>query len=345
MAADGNTAARLTRLDFLRGVAASAVILFHYHTLFARPGAEVAGPAAMPLKAWLWPLYDHGNLAVPFFWLLSGMVFYQAYGGRPADLKTFFWRRFARLYPLHFATLLVMVALNTISLSAFGYPVGVNDSVFSFLKQIFLATHWFDANHRSFNYPIWSVSMEVIAYAVFYVFLRYCRRTWCELICFAVVFTTSALWLANYQLTCIALFFIGCIVIRAASSIRQEAANLLLICSVVSCVIVYVSPFHKHLALAVQYWLFPAALLLVAKGDLQRKPIGFTWLGECSYSIYLIHVPMLTATSMLIASTGYNPATHSWFLVFFVALVFCIARVSYSRFEMPARNYIANSVF
>lgn len=340
MRADEGQAKRLTRLDVLRGIAASAVILFHYHTLFAAPGSAVIVTQGLPWQSFLWPIYTYGNLAVPFFWLLSGIVFQHSYGTAPITLRSFFVRRFARLYPLHFATLMIMAALNLLSLVVFRHPVGEGNNLPNFVEQLLMASHWVGAGHRSFNYPIWSVSMEVLAYAAFFLFLRFTGRGFPRLIVVAALASATALGFANYQATCVALFFLGCIVIRVAPLVEMRLALLGAVAAAAVIGAIALSPFARHTLLAAEYGLFPALLLVVAKVDLTRPPIGMTWLGDLSYGIYLTHVPLLTIVGMAFEGGVPNPARQPWFLVAFIGLVLVVAALSYRWLERPAQRLI-----
>ena len=156
---------RLGRLDLLRGLASLSVVLFHYAAFFVDPGQAAVGVIAQPWRAALWPFYDHGGLAVQFFWILSGIVFMRVYAPI-ADTVTatdFALRRFARLYPLHLITLLLMAGFNGVNLAIFGQPLLPTNDAYHFVLQLFLASDWgFEAGH-SFNFPIWSVSMEIVA--------------------------------------------------------------------------------------------------------------------------------------------------------------------------------------
>jgi peptidoglycan/LPS O-acetylase OafA/YrhL len=86
---------RLDAITGLRWWAAFAVFLFHVRNIvpLPLPLAEVAA---------------FGYLGVAFFFVLSGFVL--TWSWRPdVDKRTFYWRRFSRVYPLHVVTLLIAI--------------------------------------------------------------------------------------------------------------------------------------------------------------------------------------------------------------------------------------------
>ena len=92
------TSARTPRLDSLTSLrwwAALAVFFFHVRNIVPMPGpiGEIA---------------RYGNFGVAFFFILSGFVL--TWSWRPdVGIGTFYWRRFARIFPLHVITLIVAV--------------------------------------------------------------------------------------------------------------------------------------------------------------------------------------------------------------------------------------------
>ena len=77
-------------LDALRGIAASLIVLLHFGTW---EGWENASSRS------IW------SIAVPFFFILSGFVLTNSIRyNNSINIKEFFVKRFARLYPVHFFT-------------------------------------------------------------------------------------------------------------------------------------------------------------------------------------------------------------------------------------------------
>lgn len=86
---------RLNGITGLRWWAAFAVFCHHFLNLAPLPPI-VAGYAKF------------GSLGVTFFFVLSGFVLTWSWNAA-TDRRTFYWRRFARIYPLHLITLLLAV--------------------------------------------------------------------------------------------------------------------------------------------------------------------------------------------------------------------------------------------
>src|SRR5476651_1230145 len=114
---------KLASLEITRFFCALAVVLWHYQYYFFVPGS-LSARQSLPFYEVLSIFYNAGYYAVDWFWVLSGYVFFMKYCDVLADEKmsagTFFGRRFSRLYPLHLLTLLLVIALQILSLSAFG---------------------------------------------------------------------------------------------------------------------------------------------------------------------------------------------------------------------------------
>jgi peptidoglycan/LPS O-acetylase OafA/YrhL len=100
-------------IDLLRGLAAITILIWHYHHFFLLDHADIGGSAIadrsiQPLYRLLFPIYDNGFWAVSGFWVISGFVFSHVYAGKVTAAGEFAGARFARLYPLHFITLITI---------------------------------------------------------------------------------------------------------------------------------------------------------------------------------------------------------------------------------------------
>lgn len=173
-----NTIERFYSLDVLRGIAAFSLVFWHWqHFFFSGTNPGTFDVTRLPFFEWVFVLYTKGWLAVDLFFSLSGFVFYWLYSRRVAEgvisPGKFALLRFSRLYPLHFATLLI-VAVSQIYLinsrgSYFVYP---NNDGKHFLLNLLFASSWGIEHGYSFNGPSWSVSVKVLLYAFFFACCR-----------------------------------------------------------------------------------------------------------------------------------------------------------------------------
>ena len=162
------TALSLTPTTPPRGLAAISILFWHYHNFI-----EVER-SAQPLYIIFKPFYEYGELAVLCFWIISGFVFAHVYIKHRGTGKEFFINRFARLYPLHFLTLLVVAGLQILSLHQTGmYQIYQYNDLYHFVLNLLFIPHWGFQEGRSFNAPIWSVSVELLIYLIFWFVLPF----------------------------------------------------------------------------------------------------------------------------------------------------------------------------
>jgi len=165
-------------LDNLRGLASLSVVVFHYkHFYFSAPGALASDfdPSTQPFYSFLKIFYNMGYNAVQLFFVISGFVFFFVYYKSLCDQKLsgfhYFVVRFSRLYPLHAATLLIVALGQWNSIRVTGqFTVYPYNDFYHFVLQLFFASHWGLQLGESFNGPVWSLSLEVVVYFVFYVY-------------------------------------------------------------------------------------------------------------------------------------------------------------------------------
>ncbi len=150
-------AVKTPRLDALTGLrwwAAFFVFLYHMQVFASLP---------KPISS----VFLNGYLGVTFFFVLSGFVL--TWSARPnVPNSTFYWRRFARIWPLHIVTLAlalpVFYTLGNISEGSFLKPVDVG----AILLSVVLLQAW-NSNTAVFfagNPAAWTLSVEMLFYAI-----------------------------------------------------------------------------------------------------------------------------------------------------------------------------------
>ncbi|MFF6773900.1 acyltransferase family protein [Streptomyces sp. NPDC012637] len=142
-------------LTGLRWFAAFGVFLFHTY------GYAKEAPALMRLMS-------TGYEGVVFFFVLSGFV--MAWVARPEDTPArYYWRRFARIWPLLAVTTLVFAVLEKEWLRL---PVSTADVVWT----LTLAQAWSTDHFYSLNIVTWTLSVEAFFYLLFPFLFRLLTR-------------------------------------------------------------------------------------------------------------------------------------------------------------------------
>jgi peptidoglycan/LPS O-acetylase OafA/YrhL len=159
-------------LTSLRGIAALIVVVHHfaYYTL----------PQTGKFLSSYSHFFKNGYLCVDFFFILSGFIMAYVYTNdfygqvNKSDYWKYLRARFARIYPLHLFTLLVLVGLELIKMIMLGGNAFTDKfNLTALVANIFLlqafdlscpplfwcGTYW--------NEPAWSISVEFIIYTLF----------------------------------------------------------------------------------------------------------------------------------------------------------------------------------
>jgi peptidoglycan/LPS O-acetylase OafA/YrhL len=341
-------------VDLLRGLAAIAVLVWHYQQLFfLYPGAELAASfrSSKPLYWLLGPLYELGAAAVQLFWMISGFVFCAVYASGRATTRDFIVHRLARLYPLHLLTLLMVAVLQAISFSAVGEAqLYGNNDIYHFVGQLFMASNWFPAAAVSFNGPIWSISVEVLIYAVFWATRPILYR-------FGVV-GPAIIALLSFQAIkwagapprsvweCSFYFFSGvslCIVYLQVHDMRN-ALTFAAIVSLITGLTLQELAIDKlvRLELPLQSTGFVLLACAAESWSLGRVARRVAWIGDNTYGSYLWHVPIqIVALIVLDRFVGSRAVAFSpVFFLGFMTSVMLVARLSFIVFEDPMRRAI-----
>jgi peptidoglycan/LPS O-acetylase OafA/YrhL len=329
---------RYAYVDLLRGLAALTVLICHYQWFYSIEPGEWLNGADLPLEGLLWPVYRFGGTAVQLFWVLSGFVFIIRYGadGRRLALGQFAVSRIARLYPLHLATLLIVAALQWASKAQSGeFIVYSNNDVPHFVAQLFLASNWFTMEH-SFNAPIWSVSVEVLIYAAFALFMRSVGASLSAAIALVAAGYLATHWLGSPITSCLALFFAGASLAIALPWAQRTLGRTTIPLAILGLgVAVYIPGLLVYLGA-------PCAVALFASLDhqLPALPTRWHWIGAITYSVYLLHMPVLIAARLLLGDRLTPWLPHALTLMLFVSVVIILSILSFRHFELPAQKWV-----
>jgi peptidoglycan/LPS O-acetylase OafA/YrhL len=356
-----NIPVRLFWLDIIRGIAALSVVLWHWQHFFyngtlAHISMGGVDKTQYPLYAILWPFYEHGSLAVELFFTLSGFIFFWLYGQRISNKKVSFKNymalRLSRLYPLHLLTLfLVIIGQAYIHYLRGWYFVYDDYSLGAFLANITLTHRWFSSNY-TFNGPVWSVSIELLLYIIFYALCFIKLEKWWQV---AIIIAIG--WgLRNTRFDSVGQgiisFFSGGIAYYLFSWLMQHAGKKkrLLFLAILPIIVIGAIMLYYKAGIAIPSYfygmvLFPVSITTIA---LLEATIGagpakhFVFIGNISYSSYLLHFPLqlaLVISGQLLAWNQMIFQSPLMLGAFYITLII-ISLVSYHQFEMPAQKYL-----
>lgn len=343
-------AGHLSLLDGLRGLAALSVLLCHYANFFFVPGQSVIDPAwwtSRPGGDWLGPVYAQGIYAVNVFWIISGFVLAHVYLGVKTETKAFAVHRFARLYPLHLLTLLVMAGLQLLALRRFGtWLIYDHNDWFHFAEQLLFASGWGIDSHVTFNGPIWSVSVELLVYALFWAL-----RDWLHhrglVAALALSAGSGLLVLLGFDwlmFGCSLHFFFGAAIAMAWRQLRaRRQFAMVLAASLIAIGLPLMNSSNQTVSIPLGMNAFFGGLILLLASLEDRAPRMLRqtaqWLGDASYGTYLWHLPFTIGLILILSGRTdiMKLAAHGWFLIAWLAAVLAIGRLSYRYIEYPSR--------
>jgi peptidoglycan/LPS O-acetylase OafA/YrhL len=362
------TPQRFYSLDVLRGIAALSVVLWHWQHFFAplNPRGVPLELERQPFFPYLSFFYRHGSTAVELFFCMSGFVFFWLYSAPVAQREISFGRfamlRLSRLYPLHLATLLFVaagqMAYRWITEHDFVYT---GNDTYHFILNLLFMSSWGFQKAFSFNAPIWSVSVEIFLYLVFFALCRFLRP---GLPAIALGIGAGCILLDSVAPLGLGLvfFFLGGLTYRVYEAIVRRgvwSASRFVPLLTVACWAGAVwfaarqpapglAPVMRRFggdsfSIAI-YLLFPLTVLSLALVETRRGQLGkrVAFIGDLTYSSYLLHFPLQLVLAMAVAAFSVPPQnlySRALFLAF-IAVLCVVSYVSYHWFEIPLQRLI-----
>ncbi len=350
----------LKPLTGLRGIGAVAVMFYHYGQPFGSRGLDTH----FHLR--------QGYLAVDCFYILSGFVLAYSYGawfsGRfdLARFGDFMLRRVARLYPAYLTVMLFVLVKAVINVS--GNGALNNFSTYDYVLNTLMLTG-VGLNVFPVISDSWSVSAEMVAYLLFpiLVFLS----VFCRPVIGAAVFCVAAgvlLLVAQSGLgvrgaldvvdgssvypilRCLAGFTIGLLLFR----ISELPVLRLLMASEHLCaltIFAFIGAWVLHAPDLVLVACLTALIFgLSFNGSLANRLFGnrpVHYLGEISYSLYLIHPTFISGAVMLALIAQHRFGIYGIYPILAAmcwVLSIILAGISARWIEAPGRRFVLGSV-
>lgn len=347
-------------LDLMRVILSFGVIVFHYYFFTFITTTPIGfEPEHLPLYNQLYFFYNYGGeYRIPAFWCLSGFLYFWKYGDKIAERRVvasdFFMLRLSRLYPLHLLTLFIVMSLQMLYREVNGGNFIFYNDLKHFILQLFFASEWGFEDGRSFNGPIWSLSVEVLVYVSFFLTTRFMGKSvYVNLLVLLVcLLLKKGFHFGGSIIHCAACFYAGGIAAQAyLKAERQEYRKTLISAAIVMAILLPLASwkfafYRLHHFSEIFVIIYAPVIIFLAIRDFHVHPTLrqlIETLGNMVYSTYLIHFPLMLLISLCCSYLGvrvpmYSPA----FFVGYMMLVFSMAYLLWYNFERPVQVAIRN---
>lgn len=309
---------KLDSLQAGRAFAAQYVVLFHVNAVMSDHLGR--GLESGFIRA--------GHSGVEFFFVLSGFIMAHVHWkdiGQSARAGAFFHSRLVRIYPV-FWVVLLMTALGQLALGrlepAFSDPLSV-------IRAILLVP--FD------GFPpvtvAWTLSHELLFYAILGVVLLLGRRAFLLLIlwwtcCILLIFNRSevsfplSFLFSPYNL----LFGFGMLCVAFYSRLPFAAAILALVGGLV--VFGVTITVDDMISTVIRPILYGTGAMMIISGSARlemlrvlKTPRFLVFLGDASYSTYLVHSAAMALSASFLVKTGFVPVLSQLEIAVFLLLI------------------------
>jgi peptidoglycan/LPS O-acetylase OafA/YrhL len=138
---------RIEQLTFTRFVAAMSIVIFHF------------GKRVFPFNnEHISFVFGMANIGVSYFFILSGFIMIIAYRKHSrVDEIDYYKNRFARIYPVYLLGLLLYLPIK----------MQITGIDLKLLMHFAALQSWMPGRVLDYNFPGWSISVEMLFYAIF----------------------------------------------------------------------------------------------------------------------------------------------------------------------------------
>lgn len=339
----GNT---LLYLQVLRGIASLLVVLMHAGFIFKL----VSG------GTFLKDAFAFGGAGVDIFFVLSGFIITYSSLHLTSDLRNlpdYLRRRFVRIYPSYWVVFFLFLLLHWFFKNFYS-----QHNIFQW--QELLGSLLLFPGHEMVNGVSWTLTYEVFFYVLFAGFFFVKNRTqflgilflYAVLLVLASVFgildeSDHSSWLTLVLFPMNIEFLMGIAVAFLWKRLSISTAKILLVAGIawflagawmsVQNHVLVPGAFNRVLLFGIPSAFIVIALIALEKGSkVIRLPKWLLALGDASYSVYLIHLPLLAGGVKVLTITGIKNATLLHFLTILLIIAICVAGFLFYRWiERP----------
>ena len=344
----------LMSIQAMRGIATFIVILAHIQLY-------IAGKLHLPD---LLPFNGVVGASVDSFFVVSGFIMVYASERlfqKPGGMRIYFLRRIARILPMYWltTTIVVLYLIATYgSLEAGGAPLS-----YVIASYLFIPTARPDGWGTPVHSVAWTLNYEVFFYTVFGLFIFLSRRNVVMVvgsIFVALVLMALAFGPFNYpwgfwSYALILEFVLGMMLaLLYRKGVRIGPAAYWALLAVAAAILIWSATQNHFFPPSDNRRLFIWGIpmfFLVAAMTLSRTPVltGPFWrfwgfIGDASYSVYLIHTLMITLPRLLLARY-IAPADAPWlYVALMTVLAFVPGILAYLYLEKPLLEYLQRKI-
>jgi peptidoglycan/LPS O-acetylase OafA/YrhL len=336
----------MPQLTFTRFIAAILIVLFHF-------GQNTSLSTN--------PIINLATAGVSYFFLLSGFILSSVYYKNTENLnkKQYYLKRFVRIYPVYILALLILISFIFLTKQTIDFK-----AVF---LQIFLLQSWFPDFVKTLNIPSWSLSVEVFFYLLFPFLinsLKQIRKKWLITLIGLIIWflsliiyyygLNSGLFINffNYNpLLHLNSFILGIISYLLFKELKPISPIRSLFCTfspliIIALLLIIQAPILHYNNNGLLAPLFAIFLFGLASDQsylskfLSFRP--FIILGEISYAIYILQVPLYAWWDAV--SNRYLNNYQNLQLSGFIILLIVVSWISFKLIEEPIRKYLKQKI-
>jgi peptidoglycan/LPS O-acetylase OafA/YrhL len=343
----------MASVDLTRFILALSIMLFHFRNFlpFSKSRSELEDSVnQFPASEVLEFFYINGDFAVPMFWAISGAVIAFTYSSGNQNLSKFLASRFARLYPLHILTLIVVLIIQIYWSHKYGtYLIYEGNNWKNFILHLLFMPGFTTTSSYGFNAPIWSVSVEMLTYVIYGVL---CIKLKLKSLNFALSFLILMQFCfiiigRHPAFLCLSYFSIGVIAFEMRKLQLSKIFFLLLIL-LLSNLITGRPSFLMIATWSVTFLNIVASIKLPKLIRTSRKSNFLGWggvteaLGNLTYGIYLWHIPtqMFLIAILTKLEVKINKNSLLFTLPIWIMLTLLVSLLTFRYFERPVKRKI-----
>jgi peptidoglycan/LPS O-acetylase OafA/YrhL len=356
---------RIPVIDFLRGLSCLGVLLYHVRVdlwigwwrVTNHPQEYSSFAKAM---AWLSIPTPFLGYAILLFFLISGFCIHYPHttGNARPIWKTYFIRRFWRIYPAYFSALVFTASISFLCLTIWGDKTWDIDRIF---RVATLTQNYPPGNGQFLSNPsLWTIPLEIefyLLYPLAFLFFSSLRNSLWWLVSFGISGLTILLSYQGHQwLTFTALFLWPCWLLGAwvAQLYRDQRLNriklgYLLTLTGLSLGVSLMSRYQnweswtQYIAWMTFYSFF--FIFCLAHTQFINRIIGnrltnaISWIGKISFSLYLIHFPLFKLFGYLHREVFEEKPANFLISLFYLLPVILVAWFFFRWLEDPIHQW------